>query len=651
MRPVYLRVFLLAVFTVFAFKTKAQTCSGSLGDPVINQNFGSGTNPGPPLDAGITNMQYTNSDCPNDGYYTIINSLTDSTNCHPYTWYNVPTDHTGNHNGYMMMVNASYLPSIFFTQQASGLCPNTTYEFSSYILNLCIPSLITAAFSQPDITFTISTTSGQILASDSTGTIPAVPFHQGPLWFKYGVYFTTPANVSDVIVTMTNNAPGGNGNDFMLDDIAFRACGPIIQAGFASINGPADKELCQGSNALFSIKAQVIGNNSPTFQWQSNTGGNGFTDIEGQNTDSLSISFVNATTGAYQYRLGVANGSNISSVQCRVYSSPLTVNVNPLPVIPEISPQTVCVGNTLQLSASGGASYIWSGPNQAPTSQNPLIINNVTASNAGTYTVQALSDSGCSATPVQVIVKVVPKVAAGISNGVSICAGESVPLSASGGLYYKWMPSTGLSNDTIPNPVATPLQTTTYTAYVNNGGCTDSSKTVTVTVYQNPEANAGPDKVLYEGQSVKLDGTAKGDQIASYYWTPATFLDNPYSLTPTATPTSGITYTLNVVSESCGTATSSVNIKVYETVTIPNTFSPNNDGINDYWDINQLNTYPECLVMVFDRYGQKVFQSTGYSQPWDGKYKGVPLSPGTYYYVIDLKDNRPKITGWVLILR
>jgi len=96
---------------------------------------------------------------------------------------------------------------------------------------------------------------------------------------------------------------------------------------------------------------------------------------------------------------------------------------------------------------------------------------------------------------------------------------------------------------------------------------------------------------------------------------------------------------------------SSVFVKVYKKITIPNTFSPNNDGINDLWNIDALITYPDCILTVFDRYGQQVYRSIGYNTSWDGKYNGQILPSGTYYYVLDLKNNTPKISGWVLIVR
>jgi len=649
-----LLLLLVLIGSVYGADAQSSKCNGALGDPVINEDFGAGVNPGPPLGTGITNMEYTTNNCPNDGQYTIANSLTGAGNCHPETWYNIPTDHTGNPNGYMMIINASYQPSIFFYQQAQGLCPNTTYEFSAWIINLCIPGFITASYSQPNITFTIQTSGGKILATDTTGTIPPTPYDQEmqkPNWVKYGVYFTTPANVSDVTVVMTNNAPGGNGNDFVMDDITFRACGPIIEEGFSSIGGSKNQSLCQGGSATYTLKAQVISDGAPVLQWQANNANSAWADIPGANADSLVVPFANASPNIYQYRLGVSNGSGISDAACRVYSQPLSVYVNALPVVPPIADQKVCEGEQLTLTASGGATYTWTGPALAPTSQNPLVINNVSPLNAGTYTVVAVSDSGCTAAPVQTNVTVVPKIVPGISGNVAVCAGESTQINATGGLYYRWTPNTGLDNDTIANPTATPLQTTTYTAHISNGGCVDSSKSVTVAVNQNPVADAGKEIVLYEGQSAKLDGTIKGDNITNYYWTPATFLDDPNSLTPTTAPTDNITYTLTAVSQSCGTSTSSVYVRVYKKVTIPNAFSPNNDGINDYWDINALNTYPESITQVFDRYGQQVFQSTGYARPWDGSNNGKALPSGTYYYIIDLKDGQPKLSGWVLIVK
>jgi gliding motility-associated-like protein len=646
MRPTSASVLLFLVFILFTLKTYAQTCTGSLGDPVIYQDFGSGTNPGPPLGPTFTNYNYVAGDCPNDGNYTIANS---TNSCFSSSWHSVTQDHTGNPNGYMMVINASNEPGLFYVQRADAgkLCGSTTYEFAAWILNVIKPYACGGKSSQPNITFSIETVGGTVLKTYNTGDIPPT---NSPIWNHYGTFFTTPANVTDVIVKMINNAPGGCGNDLLLDDITFRACGPVIQAGFGTISGPANEEICEGSSANYTLTANVSGSNNPSYQWQSNNG-NGWADLPLQTINSLDIAFTNAKPGTYQYRLGVGNGANISSLQCRVYSSPLIVTVNPKPVVSAIPPQTVCEGNTLRLTADGGGSYVWSGPNLPSTSQNPLVINNVSPSNAGTYSVVVTSARGCVAAPVTATVKVVPQVVAAVGNDTTLCAGQPAQLMASGGLYYKWTPSTGLDHDDVANPIATPLQTTKYSVNVSNDGCNDATKSITVTVNQNPVANAGSNRIMFEGQSIKLSGSVKGDNITSFYWTPSTALDNPNSLTPTASPTDNITYTLNAVSQTCGTATSSIFVRVYKKIIIPNTFSPNNDGVNDNWNIEALITYPESITKVFDRYGHEVYQSTGYATPWNGTLNGTYLDTGTYYYVIDLKNNTPKIAGWVLIVR
>ncbi|MDR3693470.1 gliding motility-associated C-terminal domain-containing protein [Mucilaginibacter sp.] len=650
-----MKLVLLFIFIAFALQANAQseTCTGSLGDPVINQDFGSGTNPGAQLPFGVTDMTYTTNNCPTDGSYTIANSLTGANNTHPYTWYNVPHDHTGNPNGYMMIVNASYAPSIFFTQTANGLCPNTQYYFSAYILNLMIPGPITASYNHPDITFSIETTNGAVLKTINTGAIPASNQNVGSTnWIQYGAFVTTPVNATSLVVKMVNNAPGGNGNDFILDDITFRACGPIILSGIGSVTGGSNTAICQGTKTTYNLQASVIGDNSPVYQWQTSYNNGNWSDVTGSNTAALTVNFTGADpAGTYQYRMGVANGSLITDAGCRVYSTPITIIVNPLPVVPAIPDQTVCETYPLTLMASGGASYTWTGPGLQPTSQNPLVINNVTPANAGTYSVVALSDKGCPAPPVKVNVAVIPKIVPLVSPDVAICAGETAQLSSSGGKYYKWMPSTGLDHDDTPNPVASPLQTTTYTVHISNDGCADSSKTVTVTVNQNPVANAGNDIVLFEGQSAKLNGIVKGDNITGFSWSPATFLSDPNSLNPVASPIDDITYTLTAVSLTCGSSASKVFVRVYKKIVIPNTFSPNNDGINDYWNIGGLVTYPQSALLVYNRYGQLVYQSTGYAKHWDGSVNGTPLPAGTYYYIIDLKNNTPKLSGWVLIVR
>jgi len=128
MRTIFLKAFLLTICAALAalqgFAQAQANCSGSLGDPIIHQDFGSGANPGAALTTG-TDMLYTTNNCPGDKYYTIANSLVGAGNCHPDTWHDVPRDHTGNANGYMMIINASETPSIFFLHNRAQVCAQT----------------------------------------------------------------------------------------------------------------------------------------------------------------------------------------------------------------------------------------------------------------------------------------------------------------------------------------------------------------------------------------------------------------------------------------------------------------------------------------------------------------------------------------------
>jgi gliding motility-associated-like protein len=648
MQPSKQKAGLIILFLIISLQAFAQLPGGSLGDPVINETFGAGTTygTGPALAGTVTNFKYTAEMCPQDGFYTITSSLG---GCFGGSWQVVPHDHTGDSNGYMMVVNSSYEPGICYVQKASGnlLCPNTTYEFSAWIMNVMRGMASTIDYIRPNITFSIETADGIVLKVYNTGDIP-----QGDItnFVQYGTSFTTPSNGADIVVKMINNAPGGYGNDLILDDITFRPYGPTILAGFGDVTSTADRDLCEGESGTYILKASQAGYTDPYYQWQVNKNdGKGWLDINGETTTTLNISFTNAVANKNQYRIGVLNGL-VSAIACRIYSKPLAVNVN-TPVVVVIAAKTmVCETRELRLTATGGTDYHWTGPNGFTSAeQSPVVSYAADNSKDGVYTV-IVTTKGCVSTA-STTVSVLPKVSATISNDVTICEGGTTQLVAGGGIYYKWTPSEGLDHDDIANPIARPLVTTTYHVRVDNGVCFDESKLVTVSVPKTPVANAGADITIQEGETVKLNGTAAGDNV-TYYWTPANNLDNPLSLTPNVNPANDITYTLHVQTQgSCGIATDDVFVKVYKKITIPNAFSPNNDGVNDLWNIDQLITYPKCVLSIFTRDGRQVYHSIGYAKAWNGNYQGQVLPAGVYYYTIDLKNNKTIRSGWVMMMR
>jgi len=155
---------------------------------------------------------------------------------------------------------------------------------------------------------------------------------------------------------------------------------------------------------------------------------------------------------------------------------------------------------------------------------------------------------------------------------------------------------------------------------------------------------------VFEGGQLKLNPTITGNNL-TYAWLPTTGISDATVANPVFMPAVNTTYTLTVTSGSGCSATAQVTISVLKNIVVPNTFTPNNDGINDTWEIEYLNTYPGATVDVFNRYGAKVFSSIGYPKPWDGKSHGADLPFGVYYYIINTKSGRKLISGSVTIVR
>jgi gliding motility-associated-like protein len=164
--------------------------------------------------------------------------------------------------------------------------------------------------------------------------------------------------------------------------------------------------------------------------------------------------------------------------------------------------------------------------------------------------------------------------------------------------------------------------------------------------------NAGPDIDVISGDRVPLNAEVGAAEGATYKWTPATYLDNPNITNPTATPLKNITYRLTVTSaQGCFIVSDEVIVKVHEKLVIPNTFTPNGDGINDILTIDGLDSYKQSITTIFDRNGQQVFKSLAYPKPWDGTHNGKPLPIGTYYYVIDLNNGQKRVSGYVNVFK
>jgi gliding motility-associated-like protein len=162
--------------------------------------------------------------------------------------------------------------------------------------------------------------------------------------------------------------------------------------------------------------------------------------------------------------------------------------------------------------------------------------------------------------------------------------------------------------------------------------------------------NAGTDLYINQGESVQLNGSTPEE---TYIWSPSFGISNPTILNPLVNPSETTTYYLTASSENCS-ASDGVTVFVNKSLEITNTFTPNRDGNNDTWYIPGLTLFPNCLVEIYTRWGQKIYQSTGYSQEkaWDGTKNGKELESGTYFYNINLRDGSDTVLkGYVNLIR
>ena len=386
-----------------------QLCTGSLGDAVINITFGSGVNPGQPVAAAVPGASTTYTYVPVfgnpatpvviDGQYTITNNVVGHS-----PWYGGGLDHTPSDvNGYMAFFNASESPGEFYRQTITGLCENTRYEVACWVANVLRPNVLDGV--KPDLTFRLERTNGTLITSFATGPISQ---RNSLTWEQRGFFFATPPGVISVVLKIVNTNVGGMaqpGNDFAIDDITFRPCGPTLQPSFNSTILQNNKTQC-GFAAVDLFASTSAGYSSPSYLWQiSLNNGSTWTDLPSSN--SLSYSYTPTTAGVFNFRILSGEGSNITSGKCRVASNMLTLTINPPPQA-SIAGNTICAGEQAQIAfqITGGAqpysATLTDGTsNFTLANLSATAVANITPSPATTttYTLLTLTDNtGCKRT-------------------------------------------------------------------------------------------------------------------------------------------------------------------------------------------------------------------------------------------------------------
>jgi gliding motility-associated-like protein len=508
--------------------------SQSLGDPIVNITFGSGTSMRAGSlapDSGSTTYTYTNG-TPGDGSYTITNT-TQGTN--PGWW--ITTDHTGNPGGYFMLVNGSFAPGIFYTRKVTGLCGTTKYQFSAWLKNLLNYNGIL-----PNVSFSIETPTGTVLGSGSTGNIPT-----GNVWVQYPFTFTTPPGTTDIVLKMTNNAPGGNGNDIAIDDITFRPYGDPVAVVFNSAS--TSQTFCEGysQNVTINTTTTLASGYAQKLQVLTN---NVWTDVGGATTASTFVVSSPTAAGVYQYRVVSALAVNVSTSNCVVASNQLTLNVQPMPTAAFTVADSTCYGTPVTFTdrsvSNGGtiSSWLWDfGDSQTSGQQNP----SHTYSSAGDYnvTLTVANGNGCTATPVTKKIHVTAAPAVVFTNSKPDCLKQTInftDLSTPGeGTIVKWFWDFGDGFNSNPANSKTVQHTYTTSGTYNvllvittSKGCV-ASKMQTVIVSPVPSVNFSVPAVCISDVVSFTDSTTIADNSnLSYLWNfndPNATLINPNTST------------------------------------------------------------------------------------------------------------------------
>jgi gliding motility-associated-like protein len=594
-------------FLFFAFlfgmttSSFSQLCDGNLGENIfLDGDFGSGE-----ANILLTNPQiapgygYATNPPPFDGNYTITNN-TSTWGDFASFWLNIG-DNSDDPNGYMMVVNASYEPGLFYQKEVEGLCENTLYVFSADVHNLIASGSI-----KPNVSFLLD---GEIVFE--TGDIPT-----NQIWNTYGFTFTTGPEQTSITLALQNNAPGGSGNDLALDNISFRACGPQ-----ALILPEEVANICEDGNPI-TLTATIIGEEfaNPSLQWQESLDeGQTWQDIAGET--NLTYPFTNLSGGYYYYRFVVGDGTvNLDNPFCRIVSNMKVIYVAPkfYTIV-----DTLCEG----LSFSLGDNFF---------------------NTTGIYEDNLLTTYGCdSIVTLDLTIVQDTDLRAELSSIDPGCVDENNGTILIDTFINGSEPFEVFINDSLQiEPSIFNLAGGEYNYHIKDRyGCSFDT-TINLLIPQPFVVDMGADIFIDLGDSVNIDAFFS-EPAYSTIWEAS---DNVFceieceSIGLTPENSMEITLTARTARAGClSTDSLKIDVRDVRKVYIPNAFSPNQDGVNDYFtilgpspNIQQINNFS-----VYSRWGELLYQAANF-QPndtmyaWDGIYKGETLADGVYIYVVEV---------------
>ena len=379
--------------------------------------------------------------------------------------------------------------------------------------------------------------------------------------------------------------------------------------------------------------------------------------------------FYHKYTTAGTYKIWQVVASNIGCFSDTVSQ---TVQVVAKPVATYTMSGIACDGASItftpQLASgtTGITAYNWNlgnGQNVTNATAVPVVVRYNYPSSPVVVTLTVASGVGCTSDPFSLpAFAVLPKPKANIAiSADTLCNNYPILMNGNGTIStgaiagYKWL----VNADSIGNKPQIKYSFPQAGNYpvrfiaISDAGCADTALLL-VNINATPVVDAGPPILVPAGASGIFRGVHSNPGVGTYtyLWSPATALNDPSLLQPTVTPLIEQIYLLTVKSLTGNCVGSdTTRVIILKEIKIPNAFSPNDDGINDRWQIFGLSSYINAEVKVFDRYGRIVYQSNGYNNPWDATRNGSPIPAGVYYYIIDKGDKSAVISGSVMVIR
>ncbi|HEY4799223.1 MAG TPA: gliding motility-associated C-terminal domain-containing protein, partial [Bacteroidia bacterium] len=281
---------------------------------------------------------------------------------------------------------------------------------------------------------------------------------------------------------------------------------------------------------------------------------------------------------------------------------------------------------------TGAFTYLWIPSSQTSQSATGLI--------AGNYSVSVTDANNCSKTQTVIVTSVntLSVNASSTASGCTIQNGTATAISGNGLSPYSYSWNNGATTSSISG-----LATGTYTVNTTDGnGCTASAITTVATISSPTAAATATPVSITLGGNTQLNGSGGG----TYLWSPATGLNCSSCANPVATPTATTNYCILVTDANGCTDSSCVTVNVEipcGEIFIPNAFSPNDDGANDMHCV-----MGRCItsfhISIYNRLGEKVFESDDQHNCWDGKYRGEMENSAVFvYYMTATLTNGQKI--------